>query len=60
MRCVGGLLDEPTSRRLRREAEEELAAFGERMPADARAMAVDMAYLRLVRETARLPRVTFD
>jgi len=60
MRCVAGVLDEPTSRRLRREAEEELAAFGERMPADARATAVDMAYLRLVRETARLPRVAFD
>ena len=60
MRCVAGLLDEPTSRRLRREAEEELAVFGERMPADARATAVELAYLRLVRETARLPRVAFD
>jgi hypothetical protein len=57
---VAGLVDEPTSRRLRREAEEELAAFGERMPADARATAVEMAYLRLVREAARLPRVAFD
>jgi len=53
-------LDEPTSRRLRREAEEELTAFGERMPADARAAAAEMAYLRLVREAARLPRVAFD
>ena len=60
VQSVAGLLDEPTSRRLRREAEEELAAFGERMPAGARATAVEMAYLRLVRETARLPRVAFD
>jgi hypothetical protein len=57
---VVSLLDEATSRRLRREAEEELAAFGERMPREARTTAVEMAYLRLVREAARLPRVAFD
>ena len=57
---VAAGLDEAASRRLRAEAEEELAAFGARMPSDARAAAVEGAYLRLVRELARLPRVAFD
>jgi hypothetical protein len=60
LRLVAGSLDEPTAGRLRREAEEELATFGARMPPDARAAAVEAAYLRLVRELARLPRVAFD
>jgi hypothetical protein len=60
MQLVVGSIDEMTSGRLRREAEEELAAFGERMPPDARAAAIDAAYLRLVRESARFPRVAFD
>jgi hypothetical protein len=60
VQLVAGLLDDETSQRLRREAEEELAAFGTRMPPDAKAAAVEMAYLRLVREAARLPRVAFD
>jgi hypothetical protein len=60
LQLVAGSLDEATSGRLRREAEEELAAFGERMPPGARAAAVDAAYLRLVRESARLPKVSFD
>jgi hypothetical protein len=57
---VAGVLDDATAERLRGEAEAELAAFGERMPPEARAAAVEMAYLRLVREAARLPRVAFD
>ena len=57
---VAGGLDEAASQRLRAEAEEELAAFGARMPSDARAAAVEAAYLRLVREFARLPRIAFD
>ena len=57
---VADALDESASRRLRAEAEEELAAFGARMPSDARTAAVEAAYLRLVRELARLPRVAFD
>jgi hypothetical protein len=60
VRLVAGLLDDTTSERLRQEAEEELARFGERMPLDARAAAVELAYLRLVREAARLPRIAFD
>jgi hypothetical protein len=57
---VAGLLDDATTQRLRREAEEELASFGERMPPDARVEAMEKAYLRLVREAAGLPRIAFD
>ncbi len=60
LELVAGSLDQARSGSLRREAEEELAAFGERMPPDARAAAVNAAYMRLVRESARLPRVAFD
>jgi hypothetical protein len=60
MRLAAAALDDETAGRLRREAEEELAAFGARMPSDVRAAAVEAAYLRLVRESARLPRVAFD
>ena len=57
---VAGALSPAVSERLRREAVEELAGFGERMPPQARAAAVEAAYMRLVRESARLPRVAFD
>jgi hypothetical protein len=45
---------------LRQEAESELAPFGQRMSAEARAAAVESAYLRLVRDALRLPRIAFD
>jgi hypothetical protein len=57
---AAGSLDAAASARLRREADEELAAFGARMPPEARAASAEAAYLRLVRELARLPRVAFD
>jgi hypothetical protein len=60
IQLVAGALDAATSGRLRREAEEELAAFGQRMPPNVYATAVEGAYLRLVRELARLPRIAFD
>jgi hypothetical protein len=60
IQLVAGALDAATSARLRREAEEELAAFGQRMPPNVYATAVEGAYLRLVRELARLPRIAFD
>jgi hypothetical protein len=60
LELVAGLLDDATSQRLRREADDELVAFGERMPSDVRAAALEMAFLRLVREAARLPRIAFD
>jgi hypothetical protein len=45
---------------LKREAAEELAPFGGRMPEDARARALEAAYRRLVREGARLPTLTYE
>ena len=60
LELVAGSLDQATSGSLRREAEEELGVFGERMPPDARAAAVTAAYMRLVRESARLPRIAID
>jgi len=46
--------------RLRMEAIEELAPFGARMPAEARARAMQAAFQRLVRETLGLPTLTYD
>lgn len=57
---VAGSLDAPIAARLRREAEEELAPFGQRISPEARAAAVEAAYLRLVRDAARLPRIRFE
>ena len=57
---VAGSLDGAVSARLRREAEEELAAFGQRIAPEARDTSVEAAYLRLVREAARLPRIRFE
>jgi hypothetical protein len=42
------------------EATEELAPFGARMPAEARARAIQAAFQRLVRETLGLPTLTYD
>ena len=57
---VARSLDNYTAARLRREAEEELAVVGDRMPPEARGAAIEGAYMRLVRESARLPRVAFE
>lgn len=46
--------------RLRREAVEELAAFGSRMPPDARTRATAAAFDRLVREDAGLPVLAYE
>lgn len=46
--------------KLRREAEEELAPFGPRMPADARTRATAAAFTRLVREDAGLPTLAYE
>ena len=52
-------LDPAAAATIRREAEEELAGFGGRMPIEARARAVDAAYQRLVRESLGLPIVRY-
>jgi len=48
-------LDEQRRAALRAEAETEIAPFAARMPADARATAVDAAFERLVRDACGLP-----
>jgi hypothetical protein len=53
-------LDGPRAARLRAEAADELRAFGARMPPDARARAVEAAFVRLVREDAALPTVSYE
>ena len=53
-------LDGPSGARLRAEAAEELSAFGARMPPDARARAVEAAFVRLVREDAALPTISYQ
>jgi hypothetical protein len=45
---------------LQQEAATDLAPFGQRMTAEARAAALESAYLRLVRDALRLPRIAFD
>jgi len=60
MTAAIGQLDDERARQLRAEAEEELAAFGNRMPADARAKAIESAFARLVRENASLPTLRYD
>ena len=55
-----GQLDRARAEALRLEAADELAAFGSRMPADARQRAVDAAFVRLTREAAGLPTLTYE
>jgi len=55
-----GQLSEDVARRLRAEAAEELAPFQARMPADAWERALDGAFRRLVRESWRLPTLTYE
>ena len=57
---AAGELDAARARALRLEAEEELAPFTLRMQPAARTAAIESAYLRLVRESVRLPRIRFD
>jgi hypothetical protein len=60
LRMAVEALDAETAAKLRKEAEEELAPFGQRMPPEARAAALESAFLRLVREAYRLPRISLD
>ena len=57
--AVAQLEDGPRSR-LREEAAEELAPFGSRMPADAKARALEAAFVRLAREAAGLPDLRYE
>ena len=60
MTTVIGQLDGTRARQLRAEAGEELAGFGSRMPSDARAKAVEAAFVRLVRESTGLPTIGYE
>ena len=53
-------LDEARARQFRTEASEELAPFGSRMPAEAKARAIDAAFVRLAREAAGLPVLSYE
>jgi hypothetical protein len=53
-------LDGARAEQLRVEAGEELAAFGSRMPPDARTKAIEAAFVRLVRESAGLPTISYE
>jgi hypothetical protein len=53
-------IDEALTDRLRREADEELAPFGARMPDDARARTRAAAFQRLLRESLGLPTLTYE
>ena len=55
-----GQLETGRAEQLRTEAGEELSAFGNRMPAEARARALEAAFVRLVREAAGLPTISYD
>ena len=53
-------LDAGAVEAFRREAADELAPFGGRLSADARARALDAAFKRLVRDAAGLPSISLD
>ena len=60
MTTAVGQLDGARAEQLRVEAGEELAAFGSRMPPDARTKAIEAAFVRLVRESAGLPTISYE
>jgi hypothetical protein len=45
---------------LGRDAADDIAPFGARLPEDVRARALESAYRRLVREASRLPTLTYE
>jgi hypothetical protein len=55
---VRAQLDDPRRAELAKAAEAEIAPFAARMPAEARAAAIDAAYTRLLRDSAGLPVLT--
>lgn len=60
MRVAFDSTDRQRTGELAREAEAELAPFGARMPAAARALAVEAARQRLLRESLGLPTLTYE
>jgi hypothetical protein len=60
VRAAAGELSGDPGAALRQEAEREIAPFAIRMAADARAAAIEAAYLRLVREALGIPTIRFE
>ncbi len=55
-----GEIDQPGGAALRAEAETEIAPFAARMPAEARARAIDAAFDRLLRDATGLPVLSHE
>jgi hypothetical protein len=60
IRTAAAHLDDARAAQLQREAAEELAPFGARIPQEARQRAVHAAFVRLVREELRLPILPYE
>ena len=60
LKAARELVDDTVLAALAREADEELAAFRERMAADAYARAREAAVTRLIRERLNLPTIAFS
>jgi hypothetical protein len=60
MAAASASLDAGQIEQLRKEAADELATFGARMPREARERAVEAAFRRLVREAKGLPVLTYE
>jgi hypothetical protein len=59
MQVAAAELDDRAAAAARREAAEELAPFGARMGPDARARALEAAFVREVRESLDLPTISY-
>jgi hypothetical protein len=59
MQVAAAELDDRAAAAARREATEELAPFGARMGPDARARALEAAFMREVRESLDLPTISY-
>lgn len=60
VQAARGVCDVPTLQRFAADAERELAAFRQRMPADAFTQSRELCIDRLVREQFRLPIIAFE
>jgi hypothetical protein len=60
MTAAQGEIDPAAAAALRQEAEAELAGFGSRMAPEVRSRATGAAFERLVRESLRLPVLSYE
>jgi hypothetical protein len=59
MQVARAELDAAVRSALQRDAEQELSGFGQRVPAAARAQAIDAVFQRLLRESLALPTIRY-